>query len=95
MPLPPAAACVGYLRVTGSPLYSFHLQQRQQQGSSGSGGGDGDGWQLAYCAPDPLLQAGGLVAVSEGGRLAAAAARGQEGDGSDEEDMWEDSDAER
>lgn len=52
------------------------LQQQQQE--------TGTQRLLAYLSPDPLLEAGGLVAVSEGGRLAGGS--GSESEGDEEED---------
>lgn len=72
LPCPPAA-CICYARAVGTPVYSFQVE-------SGEGSGLGEGWTLAYRTPDPLHAAGGLAAVSEGGRLASAG-----GEGPDEE----------
>ncbi|KAL4419887.1 hypothetical protein ABPG75_006985 [Micractinium tetrahymenae] len=77
-------SCVCYARAVGAPIYSFQLEQ----GESVEQGG---GWVLSYRTPDPLQAAGGLVAVSEGGRLAAPGGGGGEGageeDGSDMESL--------
>lgn len=62
------AACVCYVRVLGSPIYSFQLERQQAQQQQQAK--DDIVWKLAYCPRDPLQAAGGLVAVSEGGRLA-------------------------
>ena len=67
---PCRAACICYLRALGTPIYNFQLRQLPALQAAGQQAQQGS-WQLAYCCPDPLLEAGGLEAVSEGGRLAA------------------------
>jgi hypothetical protein len=66
---------VCYVRAVGTPVYSFLLREVRPGAQlspelRAAAAGRLPVWRLAYRRQDPLLAAGGLAAVSEGGRLA-------------------------
>lgn len=70
----PAAACATYVRAVGTPLYTFVLREVQHADQllpelRADAAGRLPAWQLAYTCQDTVLANGGLIVVSEAGRL--------------------------